>query len=55
MRGPHTMPKFCVFLTQRWLELDQQLSWGPRSNDWKMCGKPPGAKHYFFARRMACA
>jgi hypothetical protein len=21
----------------------------PRSNDWKMCGKPPGAKHYFMA------
>src|SRR5262249_34987489 len=28
--------------------------WGPRSNGRNMCGKPPGAKHYFFARRMAC-
>jgi hypothetical protein len=31
------MPKFWVFLTQRWLELDQQLSW----SWWRALGKSP--------------
>ena len=29
---------------------DRSPSGGPRSNGRKMCGKPPGAKHYVIAR-----